>query len=342
MYYRLVKGATTAAYLSLILLTWMFVDGGLDWRLSLGCDIVSGLWLCLTRLQLGHLLKTYFDVLSRLELTLPLSIGVALSGLALVLPHHPVLRVVAAMEVLCWLYIYLSYRENRRRYMVQGHGPVPAGTWVSPPASALESGDLLLTSGRVAARLHESVGHAEMVLLSPDGRMMAFSSYMAAGIVLNPLADVTTATEQHGHYIVLRLRNALSPAAVKHAWEIAGEMRAANQAWRERMNRPRQRIINGLPLPSRWKQQLIRAVTATGYDWLGLFMGRLTKDHWTCVGACLELYRQLGIRTNPYGTGLLGLGTTLFDPIMPVRFLSDPALRLLTVEDKVKAASDSV
>ena len=59
-------------------------------------------------------------------------------------------------------------------------------------------------------------------------------------------------------------------------------------------------------------------------------MGRLTQDRWTCIGACLELYRRLGVPTASYGTGLLGFGTTLFDPIMPVRFLSDPAFRLLS------------
>jgi hypothetical protein len=52
---------------------------------------------------------------------------------------------------------------------------------------------------------------------------------------------------------------------------------------------------------------------------------RLAQDRWTCIGACLDLYERLGVRTNPYGTGLLGFGTTLFDSIMSVRFLSDRA-----------------
>lgn len=61
-------------------------------------------------------------------------------------------------------------------------------------------------------------------------------------------------------------------------------------------------------------------------------MGRVAVDHWTCIGACLELYKRMGVRTNAYGTGLLGFGTTLFDPVMPVRFLSDPAFELITKE----------
>ena len=65
-------------------------------------------------------------------------------------------------------------------------------------------------------------------------------------------------------------------------------------------------------------------------------MGRLVDHRWTCIGACLELYHRLGVRTNPYGTGLLGFGSTLFDPIMPVRFLSDPAFRLLDVPSQLE------
>jgi hypothetical protein len=35
-----------------------------------------------------------------------------------------------------------------------------------------------------------------------------------------------------------------------------------------------------------------------------------------------------------YGTGLLGLGTGLFDPIMPVRLLGDKAYRLVDLKDR--------
>jgi hypothetical protein len=63
-----------------------------------------------------------------------------------------------------------------------------------------------------------------------------------------------------------------------------------------------------------------------------MFMGRVAKDHWTCIGAALELYHRMGITTNQYGTGLFGFGTTIFDPILPVRFLADPAFDLITTD----------
>ena len=96
----------------------------------------------------------------------------------------------------------------------------------------------------------------------------------------------------------------------------------------------RQRILDASRSPSRLRAALLSAAHTSGYDWLGLFMGRLAPHRWTCIGACLELYRRLGMPTNDYGTGLLGFGTSLLDPIMPVRFLSDPAFRVLSSDDR--------
>ena len=39
----------------------------------------------------------------------------------------------------------------------------------------------------------------------------------------------------------------------------------------------------------------LSATRSAGYDWIGLFMGRLAPQRWTCIGACLELYRRLGV-----------------------------------------------
>jgi hypothetical protein len=157
---------------------------------------------------------------------------------------------------------------------------------------------------------------------------------MDQGALLHGVEEFTSVLRKHGHYIVLRLREDLTPAQVLRAEEIAREMIEENRRWAKRANRRRRAIIARLPLPAAWKERLTRALHASGSDWLGLFMGRLTEDRWTCIGACLELYQRLGVQTNGYGTGLLGFGTTLFDPIMPERFLSDPSFRLLSRETR--------
>jgi hypothetical protein len=241
---------------------------------------------------------------------------------------------VAALELAGWALLLLSYRRNRKRYVRQGHGPLPAGCWISPPAEWLLPGDLILTSGLVAAGLRESVGHGETVVRTRIGAQQSFSSYMDKGTVLHPVAAYTAFVREHGHYVVLRLRSALTPEQTLRAEEIAHAMLLENQRWRDVVNERRRRIVERLPLPRRWRLRLISATHSAGYRLDRLFMGRLAQHRWTCIGACLELYRRLGVPTNDYGTGLLGFGTSLLDTIMPVRFLSDPAFRVLTSDDR--------
>jgi hypothetical protein len=337
--YRLLKGGDTIAYLALLWLSWRFFDGELHWRLAIGAVVLSGGWLLLTALRMNRLFTTYFDVLSRLEVVVPAALGAVLALLAFFHTPHLATQVVAVAELAGWGVLLLRYRRNRIRFVRQGHGPVPAGCWVSPPADVLAPGDLILTSGMVAAGLRESVGHGETVVRLADGALASFTSRMDQGALLHGAEEFTTALRSHGHFIVLRLRAELSPEQVRRAGEIAREMIDENRRWAERTNRRRRAWIARLPLPAARKERLAGAVRASGYDWLGLFMGRLAPDRWTCIGACLELYRRLGIETAAYGTGLLGFGTTLFDPIMPVRFLSDPAFRLLSRDDGAGSAT---
>ncbi len=330
----MLKAADTIAYLALIWLTWRLIDGELHWKLALGAVALSGAWLTLTFLRMNHLFKTYFDVLSRLEFAIPLGLGAGLALLAALESSVAATRAAAGVELAAWGVLFLLYRSNRRRYVRQGHGPVPAGCWVSPPAGMLRPGDLILTSGLVAAGLRESVGHGEAVLRARDGAMVSLTSTMEGGALLHPVDEFTSKVRRHGHYIVLRLRHELSPEQSDRAEEVARGMIEENRRWRERTNRRRRALIARLPFPRGSRDRLIQAFHASGYDWMGLFMGRLAEHRWTCIGACLELYRRLGVRTNPYGTGLLGFGTSLFDPIMPVRFLSDPAFRMLSEPER--------
>lgn len=319
----------------MIWLTWRLLDDELHWSVPVACVVLSGGWLALTFLRTNHLLKTYFDVLSRLEFLVPAAISIALALFAALDTRLVSVRLVAAVELLGWALLVLLYRRNRQRYVRQGHGPLPAGCWISPPAEALLPGDLILTSGLVAASLRESVGHGETVIRAQSAGMESFSSYMDKGAVLHPVGEYTAFVRQHGHYVVLRLRSALSGEQALRAEQIAREMIAENQRWRDEVNARRRRIIERLPLPQRQRDALVSATHSSGYDWVGLFMGRLASQRWTCIGACLELYRRLGVPTNEYGTGLLGFGTSLLDPIMPVRFLSDPAFRVLSTRDRV-------
>lgn len=335
MYHRILKGASTLAYIFLIVLTWRWIKGELDWSLAVGAALLSAFWLVITGLQMRSLLRTYFDVLSRAQVLLPLTLGLIFSGLAIFAFDSLPLRLVSTLELIAWAGIYTRYRLNRRKFVNQGHGPLPVGCLVNPAPELIEPLDLVLTSGRIATRLEESVGHGEVAIRLEDGTIGTFTSLMEKGTVIKELKSRIEAWRRSGeHYIVLKLTKKQTAEQILRATAIARELLAKNIAWRERTTARRARIINGLPLPDAWKARLIAKWRVTGYDWNGLFGGRLAPDHWTCVGACLELYHQLGIKTAQYGTGLLGIGTGLLDPIMPVRFLDDPAFRFVSVEDE--------
>ncbi|MFN8553491.1 MAG: hypothetical protein U0103_18595 [Candidatus Obscuribacterales bacterium] len=334
-YYTLIKAANTIGYFFLLHLTWRFVTHRLDWQLSTGCVVLSAGWLILTRIKVDHLLQTYFDVLSRIELQLPVVLGLVLGIMALMAhAYHPIVHAIAITEMAFWVWLWTLYRRNKAKFKKQGYGPVPLNTWVNPPADLLKPGDLILTSGNIAKELHESVGHAEMVLKMPNGEKMLFSSYMDKGTCFHPLEDLTGPAYK-GHYVALHLKQPWSETQAAKATEIAESMVALDKQWAAEENIRVSKRIAILPIPEEWKAKLRRTFHASGYDWFGTFMGRVADNRWTCIGACVELYQRMAVPINQYGTGLLGVGTTIFDPILPVRFLADPALELITKNEQL-------
>lgn len=352
MYNRLQKAAGSLAYLFLGYMSWKWFKGELDFGFNLSCVLLSAGWLALTYNGVGALFRTYFDVLSRLKVLLPLTFGVLVSALVIFTPwdfaatvrHFTTLDgfkshllsplpLLAVLELWGWLAIYFAYKRNADRFQHQGHGPLPRGTWVNPPVEALQQGDLILTSGRIAKRLRESVGHGEVVV-ELGGKLHTFTSFMERGALVQPLQEVTDQKLKHGHYVALRLRNPVSDAQAALIPGLVQIMLEQNARYKERTLAKRKRVYDALRLPVFIRALIDKKIPVSGYDWYGLFTGRLAVDRWTCVGACLELYRRLGIQVSTYGTGLFGLGTGVLDPIMPVRFLDDPELRLLTEDDQ--------
>jgi hypothetical protein len=330
MNYRVLKTLTVTAHLCLLWLTWKLLTGQHDWALGSGALAVGGFWLGMTVYQLRSLFATYFDRLSRLQILVPLTLSVVLASIALFCQGHWSMKAIAGAELVGWGIVYVMYRRNKAEFQKQGHGLLPKGTWVSPPAEALQPGDLILTSGRMAERLHDSVGHGEVVFRANDGTLHTFTSYMERGALRHSLESIIRSLRiKNIHYVVLRLRTPLTEEQLAAGEPVADALIAANVEWIKSTNAWRERTINKLWLPASWKAWLVRNTKATGYDWLGLFMGFLASNRWTCVGGCLTWYDLVGVKMRKYGTGLLGLGTGFLNPIMPIRFLSDPNLELL-------------
>jgi hypothetical protein len=243
----------------------------------------------------------------------------------------------------------MVYRRNRKNYVKVGTGLLPDDIWLNPPAAALVPSDQFLTCGKskkeglenggVAHIAHEGVGHGATLLQKPDGTLCTITSLMATGALINPLEEMTV-QHAHGEYIVLRLREPFDAETNDLAYQIALRMVAENAAYRDRTNATLDRFFDHLPLPGSIKAKLRSKIKVTGYDFFGLVWGRLMPDHWTCIGACLELYRRMGVHTDDYGTGLFGLGTGFLNTVMPVSLLAgvsgkvDPAFTPLTLKDK--------
>ncbi len=331
MNYRVLKTLTVSVHLVCLWLTWKLLTGQLDWRLGSGSLAVSGFWLGVTALHLRSLFATYFDRLSRLQVLVPLTLSILLSTVAFFCEGHWTMKLVAVAELAAWGGIYALYRRNKAHFQKQGHGLLPKGAWVNPDAGALMPGDLILTSGQMAERLHDSVGHGEVVFRGADGVLHTFTSYMERGALRHSLESIIGSLRKRNiHYIVLRLRTPLTAEQIEKGEGVADSLIAINAAWIESTNKWRESVINKLWLPASWKTWLIAKTHATGYDWCGLFLGFLASNRWTCVGGCLLWYHLLGVKMRKYGTGLLGLGTGFLDPIMPIRFLADPNLELLS------------
>jgi hypothetical protein len=267
MYPRLLKTSIALMQIAFVWLSYRILTGQLDSAVASAALVVSGFWLGLTALRLRSLLRTYFDHLSRLQVLVPTVVGTLLAGLAIFAGNHVLFSALAAAELLGWLLVFIDYRRNRANYIIQGHGPMPKDAWMNPDPAALQPGDLILTSGRMAARLHDTVGHAEVVIRAQDGRLHAFSAYMENGAVIHRLESVTSKLRSHKvHYIALRLRKPLTEEQLCKAPVVAMHLLALNAAWRDKTNRRRERLLNSIPMPKGLRSWLLKKTHASGYD----------------------------------------------------------------------------
>lgn len=329
------KFVETTAYVVLLAIGWRLLRGQLDMNVAIASLALGAAWLTITFLELRVLLRTYYDTLARLLIWMPLVIGVSLCGIAMHANNSDAVRYTALAELAGWLYVYLQYRKNRNSYIDRQHGPLPEGTWKNVDVRAIQPGDIILTSGRVSKRVRQNVGHGEIAYLTADGEMWCFSSYMEKGVIRQPADKVLAKVISDGeHYIVLRLKKPWSAEQIALAPKIVEQMYADNVVWRDAERIRRRKFVDSLPLPKKWREDLFKKIDPTGYDWFGLFIGVLHTNRFTCIGAGIELDHRLGVETDDYGTGILGWGTGLLDPIVPMRLLSEPAYRLLAEVDR--------
>ena len=323
---RLRKQMMFLSYALSLGLIWFFATHETGLGLSGDCLVLSTIAATVTFVQFTCLLRGYGSVISRLQTIAALIWGTTLSLAALVFAGTQILLGAAALSIALWAYAWWRFRVQKAKFVNVGSGPLRADVWVSPPADALEAGDVLCTSGRVATWLHQSTGHTENVIPF-DGRLQLFSSWFETGPCINEVARICKPSDRN-HYVVLRRREPLTADQMLRMEQGAKDMLAENQVFIARTKARRARM------PQWLANFLDRKFPATGYDWVGAYSGRIAKDRWTCTGVHLTLMRRCGISTPRLGSGLFGLGTGLFDILNTEDLAADRGLRYLTLADK--------
>ncbi len=334
MLYRLQKfvvGSLHVALLAGLLLT-VFGASPLGFANSL-VGLSLG-WLLLARFQLPEARQSFEDRMARRLVFIPLILAAASAVLAILLDPISQLALVGLLELAAASLIHLSYRQGGKAYLRVGSGYLPARAWLNMPFKAIQVGDLILTDGRMARRSRNSMGHSELVLADAKGKLIVFSSWIETGAVVHTLRALIAQEQKiKENYIVLRLNQPLNAEQIAEAYKVVERMLAANEVWKEKVSAYRKSWYEWLPMPAGLRAWLLKYGLSTGYDVIGKYWGGERKDRWSCMAANLYVLRAVGVPMGEYGTGAFGICGEV-NPMLPIRFLKDPAYRLLTLDDE--------
>ncbi|HEY9778378.1 MAG TPA: hypothetical protein V6C81_31740 [Planktothrix sp.] len=338
-------------------LTWvaalvLFLTGHVHFDAGLVSAILSSSLAVAMFIRRNDLLLNYAAPLERIQLRVCLTAGPALAVASIVIAGLSPVSIIGALCLVFWVMLYIEYRSNKADFVRVKSGLVFKNAWPSPYMEAVRPGDLLVTEGIIGPKVGMVVDHGELALRDESGEMVSFSSWWEKGSVFSPLARVTKGSQKNGPFFVARptvdqkSKTGLTEAQTKRLYEIAQEMYADNHEWTEQETVRRTSLIKSLWLPGKLKEKLLKKVLPDGYDWFGLAIGHRRKHSWTCIGACVEAYARLideekkagrpVPKTRKYGIGLFGLGTGFADPIAPIKVMTDPAMRLLDLNDKAE------
>jgi hypothetical protein len=331
--FRFWKSAKAIANVFMLFMTWRWFHQGFGLEFDVSCLVLSSMWMTLTFAQVKHLMRSYATILSRLQMQAPIWLGFGLNIAALATTSELVVRLLAVAGLVGWAVLYSRYLQEKKDFFAHGHGVLPQGIMINPPAGMLPPGSILLMTG-IPEYIGEAVGHGEIVI--PDGdKKWAFSTYMKFGVVLNPLEEVLVRRARRGITVGLAPVVPWTDEQCKMSLMVAKGMQRQNKEWVVRQRAKREKLLDSLPLPKALRSILEKCLLPiTGYDWFGLVFGRTKMTRFTCVGSVQELLWRMGITLDHYfGTGLLGLGTTILDPVMPARFFNLKSYRMITEAD---------
>ena len=342
MPYRLQKFIVGSLHIALIVvfLATVFGAGPFERGLSFACLSLS--WLLLARFHLDGAEKNFEDRMERRLVFVPLILA-AIAAVGTIFCATQFFAYVFAALVLTACHVgYRMYQKAGLGYVRVGSGYLPEFAWLNLPLEAIQVGDLILTDGRMARRSRNSMGHSELVLADPKGKLIVFSSWIEKGAIIHTLRALIAQEQKiKENYIVLRLKTPLTPEQNARAYQVVEQMLANNKVWKEKVSARRTVWINRIPMPAGLRALLLKYGMSTGYDVIGKYWGGERKDRWSCMAANLFVLRDIGVPVGEYGTGALGICGEV-NPMLPIRFLKDPAYRMLTTVDETTFKQSAV
>ncbi len=334
MSYRLQKFFVSSTHITLIVLTGVTICGAMPISATLSFALISAVWLALTLLQLRELLSRFEDRLMRRQVQIPALLGSALCALSLMIYPSWVSLALAALTLAGWLYVSGRFTRTAEGYVEVGAGYLPKNVWVNPPIEVIPDLALVATDGRMARRAKNSVGHSELVVKDPDGKLWVASSYIEDGVVLHTLrAFLKMEQKNRENYIVLVPSITPTPEQSARAWTYANETLEGNKKWRDAQNERRKRRYTRWFVPGALSRLLLAKAMSTGYDVIGKWWGGQRPNRFTCMAHNLLIAKEVGMPVGEYGTGAFGIGGEA-NPMLPIRFLKDAAWRVLTTDDE--------
>lgn len=319
---------TFATHAFFVYLTWYSFANGFAHGVAETCLALASVLMLATLPQFTYMLRTYSNIFSRLQLRADIFTSVPLAIAATALTSSLLIYCAALLIIAAWVWMYLLWIQRAALFEKQGCGPLRADTWVNVDADAIQAGDMILTSGRMAALMRQSVGHTE-VCIPYDGRLVLFSSWFETGACINEVARICKPSDRN-HYIVRRPVKPWTPTQLVAAEAVAKAMLEQNRAAAERLRQRRER------LPGFVRAFMDKRWPTTGYDWKGIYNGKRRFDVWTCSGVFLELCWRIGvdIGNEQLGAGIAGLNTGWLDPLNAEDLRGLKTWRTLTHADR--------
>ena len=276
-------------------------------------------------------MECFVSAESRIVINVQIAIGMSFLIVPVFAPEGPIHWLVGLIIAGFWLVLLGRYVKSGKHYVyykAKGRrAPTIPGLCTNPDAKYFRFLDILCTRNPDGDKQGFFISHCEICLINIfTGGKYFLSCYMGQGVVIQPVEKVLgkLKANQEDYFLFRIFRIPSDPRfrLAETAWTLALRMKASNRQWKVEERKRRETLIELLPVPAKWKEDLRHKWSRpTGYNWTGLFVGDMLLRTWTCVSICIYMLQELQILRRKFGEALLGIFHFL-NPIKPIDLIT--------------------